>query len=391
MREVQAQQSRQPARSIPSAVAEAEAPGTQAPVKMTDLPKSAVETPALLVDLHAMEENLERMGRFFDGRNSKLRPHFKNHRVLELAARQMQRGAIGISCAGLSQAEKLVASGIRSVLIANEIAGESSLRRFIQLSREAPVLLAIDNAVIAADLARLAGGERSHLNLLVDIDLGLKRCGVSPGEPAVNLVREVVERGLRFRGIMGYEGHLQPIEPGPRKQALIAAAMATLIDSKTRIEANGIPVEIVSCGGTGDYEFASATPGVTEIQAGSYLLMDTWYARFAPGFRPSLSVLATVISKTPGERVVANAGVKVLSGERGLPTVKGRPGLRLKALNAEHAIIELVNPAEPVEVGDKIEISVHYHDGTMQLHRRLHGVRNGRVEKVFEIEHEWGF
>ena len=354
----------------------------------TNLPISELETPALLVDLNAMEHNLDRMGRFFDGRKSKLRPHFKNHRILELAARQIQSGATGITCAKLSQAEKLVHSGVHNVLIANEIAGESCLRRFIQLSQEAPVLLAIDNADVAVDLARLAGERSSKLNLLIDIDLGLKRCGVAPGEPAAALARVVVERGLRLRGIMGYEGHLQPLEAGSQKQSLVTQAMAALIESKKRIEANGMPVEIISCGGTGDYEIAGTYPGVTEIQAGSYLLMDTWYAPFAPGFRPSLSVLATVISKTPGERIVVNAGVKALSGERGLPSVKDVAGLKLKALHAEHALIEIVDPAAPVEVGDKIEISVHYHDGTIQLHRRLHGIRNERVEEVFEIEHE---
>jgi D-serine deaminase-like pyridoxal phosphate-dependent protein len=363
-------------------------PGERALETHTNLPISELDTPALLVDLNAMEHNLERMGRFFDGRKSKLRPHFKNHRILELAARQMRNGATGITCAKLSQAEKLVHAGIRRVLIANEIAGESCLRRFIQLSQEAPVLLAIDNAAIAVDLARLAGDRSSQLNLLVDIDLGLKRCGVAPGEPAAALARKIVDRGLRLRGIMGYEGHLQPLEPGPQKQLQVAQAMAALIESKKRIEADGVAVDIVSCGGTGDYEIAGVYPGVTEIQAGSYLLMDTWYAPFAPGFRPSLSVLATVISKAPRERIVVNAGVKALSGERGLPSVKDAGGLKLKALHAEHALIEIVDPAAPVEVGDKIEISVHYHDGTIQLHRRLYGIRDGRVEEIFEIEHE---
>jgi D-serine deaminase-like pyridoxal phosphate-dependent protein len=351
------------------------------------LPKSEIETPALLVDLDAMEQNLCRMAQFFDSRKSKLRPHFKNHRVLELAGRQIEYGAIGITCARLSQAERLVQFGIPNVLIANEIAGEAPLRRFIELSRQAPVIIAVDNAAVVTEMARLAGNHAAELNLVVDVDLGLQRCGVAPGEPAAALALHVVERGLRLRGIMGYEGHLQPLEPGAAKRVQVNEAMRALVDSKRRIEARGVPVEIVSCGGTGDYSIAGIHEEITEIQAGSYLLMDTWYAPYAPDFQLALSVLATVISKTPGERIVVDAGVKAVSGQRGLPTVKGYPGLNLKALHAEHAPIEIVDQALQIAVGDKIEVSVQYHDGTVQLHHRMFGMRNGRVERVFEIEH----
>ena len=346
-----------------------------------------IETPALLVDLDAMEQNLRSITKFFSTQKAKLRPHFKNHRVLELAALQLQHGALGITCARLWQAEKLVHSGIREVLIANEIADEASLRRFVRLSREAPVMVAVDNASVVRDLARLARDHQANANVLVDVDLGLKRCGVPPGEPGVALARLVLEQGLRFRGIMGYEGHLQPQVPGPGKLESVRHAMEALLDTRNRIAANGIPVEIVSCGGTGDYSISGIYPGVTENQAGSFLLMDTWYAPFAPDFRVALSVLATVISKTPGERIVVDVGVKAISGERGLPSVKGISGLKLKALHAEHAPIEILDPAVPVEVGDKIEIAVHYHDGTINLHRRMYGIRNGGVERTFSIEH----
>ena len=354
---------------------------------LTRRKKLDIETPALLVDLNTMEQNLETMARFFCNRPAKLRPHFKNHRVLELAARQMEHGAIGITCARLWQAERLAHFGIRDVLIANEIAGETPVGRFVELSREVPVLVAVDNPKVVSDMARLARNRKAEVNVLVDVDLGLKRCGLPPGEPAAALARTVVESGLRFRGLMGYEGHLQPLVPGPDKERVVTEAMQALVHTRKRIEALGIPVEIVSCGGTGDYSIAGAYAGVTENQAGSYLLMDTWYAPFAPDFKVALSVLVTVISKTAGERIVVDAGCKVISGERGLPSVKGISGLRLKALHAEHAPIEIQDPAVQVEVGDKIEIAVHYHDGTINLHDRMYGVRNSEVERIFTIEH----
>ncbi len=345
-----------------------------------------IETPALVVDLDIMERNLEKMARFFCNRPAKLRPHFKNHRVLELAARQMEHGAIGITCARLWQAERLAHFGIRDVLIANEIAGEAPIERFVDLSREVPVLVAVDNAKVVADMARLARDRKAHVNVLVDVDLGLKRCGMPPGEPAAGLARTVVESGLKFRGLMGYEGHLQPLLPGADKEHAVAEAMRALARTRHLIESAGIPVGIVSCGGTGDYSIAGAAAGVTENQAGSYLLMDTWYAPFAPDFEVALSVLVTVISKTPGDRLVVDAGCKAISGERGLPTVKGMSGLKLKALHAEHAPIAIEDPACEVEVGDKIEIAVHYHDGTINLHKRMYGVRKGEVERIFSIE-----
>ena len=125
---------------------------------------------------------------------------------------------------------------------------------------------------------------------------------------------------------------------------------------------------------------------MTEIQAGSYLLMDAWYKAYAPEFKLALSLLVTVISKTPGERIIVDAGVKALSGERGMPLVKAIHGLLLRALHAEHGVVEIQDPSVSVEVGDKIELWVHYHDGTINLHRRAFGIRNGTVEEVFKIE-----
>lgn len=349
--------------------------------------KAEIETPALLVDLDAMEENLRTMAQFFQGKPAKLRPHFKNHRVLELAKRQLQAGAIGITCARIWEAEKLVQAGSRSVLIANEIAGEKEIRRFAELAAEAPVVVAVDNATVVTDMGRVVRNRKVELNIVVDVDLGLKRCGVVPGEAAVTLGRKALEQGLKIRGVMGYEGHLQPVQPGPEKQRAVTEAIGALVNTAQALQSAGIATEIVSCGGTGDYSIAGNFPAVTEIQAGSYLLMDSWYAPYASQFRQTLSVLATVISKTPGERVVLDAGVKAISGERGLPSVKGTNGLRLKALHAEHAPVEIVGRGVHVEVGDRLEIAVHYHDGTIHLHDYLYGIRGGNVEQVFQIEH----
>ena len=262
-----------------------------------------LETPALLVDLAVMERNLASMAGFFRGRPAKLRPHFKNHRVLALADRQMAAGAIGLTCARLWQAEILMRHGIKSVLVANEIGGEAMIRRFVELSHSASVIVAVDNTRIVDELAHIAGDARGLLNMVVDIDLGLNRCGVPPGEAPLELARHILSRGLKLRGLMGYEGHLQPLPPGPAKQCSVTGALKALVDAWRRLEGAGIPVEIVSCGGTGDFTIAGDFPGVTEVQAGSYLLMDTWYGPAAPQFEVTLTVLGTVLSMTRGKRL----------------------------------------------------------------------------------------
>jgi D-serine deaminase-like pyridoxal phosphate-dependent protein len=142
----------------------------------------------------------------------------------------------------------------------------------------------------------------------------------------------------------------------------------------------------VSAGGTGTYSLSGAFPGVTEIQGGSYLLMDTDYQTVCPDFEPALSVLGTVISRTGNERLILDVGLKEISGERGVPVLKNADGARLRRLNAEHAVVEILDSGFPVQVGDQLEVWVHYSDGTVNLHSQMYGLREGRVEETFVFE-----
>ena len=162
--------------------------------------------------------------------------------------------------------------------------------------------------------------------------------------------------------------------------------MRPLMETKARLEREGVPVPIVSVGGTGTYALSGRYPGVTEIQAGSYLLMDTDYRKCCADFDPALTLLTTVVSKTEGERIVVDAGLKALSCERGVPAVKDFPGLVTRRLTAEHGIIDLADPSSLVQVGDRIEMWVHYSDATVNLHERIYGIRGGYVEEVLRVE-----
>ncbi len=346
-----------------------------------------LDTPALLVDLNAMENNLHRMAAFFRDKEAKLRPHFKNHKVPLLAWKQLEAGAIGITCATLREAEILVNHGVRSILLANEIAGESRINLLADLSRHADVIAAVDDERVVADMAWVSRNRGTPLNVVVDINVGLNRCGVDPGEAARQLAKAIAASGLRLRGVMGYEGHLQAQPPSEARDAAVRVVAKSLVESKALIEALGIGAEIVSCSGTGTYAVSGVYPGVTEIQAGSYLLMDNIYVQRGSTFTPSLTVLATVVSRTEPGRAVLDCGVKAISGERGLPTVKGLEGVELTALHAVHAPLTIHKPDVCLEVGQKVELSVHYSDATVNLHDRLYGIRNGEVEEIFRIEH----
>jgi D-serine deaminase-like pyridoxal phosphate-dependent protein len=350
-------------------------PGTS----VNDLP-----TPALLADLDTVEQNLARMAGFFRDKPARLRPHFKAHQSVGLAHKQIQAGAIGLTCARLEQAEMLLDEGFENILVANEIAGKAMLQRFVELSHRAPVIVAVDNASIVAQLAAMAKDRAHELNVVVDLDVRLGRCGVQPGDEAVSLTKIVLSKGLRFRGLMGYEGHIH-LPAGPEKHKIAGAALQLLIDTKCLLEEEGIPVEIVTCGGTSDFSEAGTFPGVTEVQAGSYLLMDTWYAPCASDFKPALTVLATVISKRPGKTVVADAGIKAISTGNGLPQLKGMPGLSVNTLHIEHILMDIQDPSAPIDVGDRIEICVQALDPTLSLHDYIYGVRNGGVEEVLQI------
>jgi D-serine deaminase-like pyridoxal phosphate-dependent protein len=353
------------------------------------LPKlSELSTPILLADMDVIEGNISTMSCYLAGRHARLRPHFKNHRTLPLARRQIEAGAIGLTVARLSHAELLLRDGTPSVLLSNEVVDRQSIRRIVDLAASFPeqeLLVVVDNSAVVREMAGIADAASGCVSVLVDVDLGLRRTGVQLAG-ALDLVKEVVGAGLRFRGLFGYEGHLQKLQPVDLKAQVCFKTLSEFVALRRYVEQSGYPVEILSSSGTGSMPYALQIEGITEIQAGSYLFMETGYEAAAPSFNTALTVLATAISKTDGQRVVIDAGIKALSAERGMPTVKDRFGFILRDLNAEHGIIDLAEGASSIEVGDRIEVWVHYSDATVNLHRQMYGIRGGVVEQIFTIE-----
>lgn len=348
--------------------------------------ESDLNTPALLLDMRAMESNLNKMAVFFQESPTRLRPHYKNHKSVALARRQIASGAIGMSCATLGEVEALIDAGIRNILLVNEIAGSVKIDRFASLSREADVILAVDNEKTVEDLSAASARYHVPLSIVVDVDTGLGRCGVPPGLPALALAQCAVKRGLGFRGVSGYEGHCGRLPPGPEKIEATHRAMEKLVSTAELIRLHGLPVEIVSAGGTGTYSISGRFPGVTEIQAGSYLLMDTDYRTVCKDFELALSILGTVISRTGNDRLILDVGLKSMSCERGLPKLKNVDGAKVRRLTAEHAILDILDPGLSLQVGDHVELWAHYSDATINLHRRMFGMRDRKLEEVFALE-----
>jgi len=349
-------------------------------------PKEELDTPALLIDLDVMERNIETASRFFQGVAADLRPHTKTHKTPILSHRQIAAGAIGICCAKVGEAEAMVAGGVQDILVANQVVGSAKIVRLMSLAKQAKMKVAVDDPQNVGDLAEAAQAFGAELGVLVEVNVGMDRCGVEPGEPAVELAQVVVRhKGLRFMGLMGYEGHLVNRTPYEERAAETCKAMSRLLETKEMVEKAGLSVEVVSAAGTGTYNITGAIPGITEVQAGSYIFMDASYRKVLTDFDCALTVLTTVISRPTPDRAVVDIGRKSISNDMGIPVVFNLEGATLVRLSEEHGKLEVEGEARKLKIGDKIEILPSHGDTTINLHTHYFAMRGGRLEAVWDI------
>jgi D-serine deaminase-like pyridoxal phosphate-dependent protein len=343
----------------------------------------ALDSPQLLVDLDVVDANLARLLGACRRHGVAARVHFKSLKCTGLA-RHIAAGADGFVCAKLNEAEALADAGLTDLFIANEIVGPIKLRRLAELARRARVRVCVDDAPNVADLSAAARSAGATLGVLVEVDLGMSRCGVEPGEPALALARRVVSSpGLHFLGLQGYQGHLVMLPDLAERRLKTQEGLAALVATRRLIEQAGIPVPVVTGGGTGNWEEVGTFAGMTEIQPGSFVLMDCAYQPVRPEFGCALSVLCTVISRRP-RWYVLDAGSKAISKDFGTPVLKDRPGHRVTKLSEEHTRVETGDGG--VRVGDRVEVIPAHCCATMNLHRTCVAVRGGRVEAVWPIE-----
>lgn len=350
--------------------------------RVTDL-----DTPALLVDLDILDANIERMASCFKEHGVGWRPHTKAIKIPALAYKLLAAGAHGITVAKLSEAEVMAAAGIRDILITGPVVGARKAARLACLTKSADPIAVVDCVEHVEMLDAAAREYGVRIRTVVEVDIGLKRCGTQPGEPTVRLARELhCREGLRFVGLMAWEGHALRVTPIETKRQMVEEAVAALLDTARQCREADLPVEIISCGGTGTYPLSASVRGVTEIEAGGGIYGDLVYSRsFGIDHPMAMTVLSTVISRPTPTRIVTDSGFKSLSTQNAMPEPKSVAGVSGVRMSAEHGVIELEAPNTEVRVGDRLEWYVGYTDATVVLHDTLYGVRKGIVEAAWPI------
>ncbi len=341
--------------------------------------KVDLPTPCLLLDLAAVERNIRKMAAFFSGSDCELRPHAKTHKSPWIAHRQVSAGAIGIACAKLQDAKAFADAGIQHILVANQVVGQEKIRELLGISLQSEITVCVDQLENAQQISNEARRMGIVLPVLVEIDVGIQRCGVEPGAATVSFVSELVKlKGLSFKGLMGYEGGLFQLDESKKSQEC-GIRNRRLIETRELLEKAGFEVPVVSAGGSNTYGITGRCPGVTEVQPGSYVTMDTWNARHGIAFEQSISVLATVISRPTRARVIIDAGLKAISTDHGLPSVKSPAGIDFEELNEEHGKMILAEAEADVVIGDRVEIIPSHGCTTVPLYTHYLAVRDDIV------------
>lgn len=362
------------------------------PAKVGD-PVSAVDTPALIVDLAAMERNMEKMASFAKRANVRMRPHAKTHKCAMVARRQLALGAVGVCCQKVSEAEAMVEAGVTDVLVSNEIVGEIKVARLAALAKQATISVLADHPDMVAAYSAATQRFGSKLSVLVELHSGGIRAGVHSAEAALDLARLIDKApGLRFGGLQAYRGHAQHIRPFDERRQAAEDWCARVAEARDLLEKNGLPCESVTGAGTGTCEFEAVSGVYNEIQVGSYAFMDVEYGLnrdagddLVSDFENSLFIVTTVMSSNVPEFAVVDAGIKAANLDKEMPRVWKRPGLTFVGAADEHGAIEISPEAGPVMLGERLWLVPGHVDPTIGLYDWMVGFRDGVVETVWSV------
>lgn len=334
-------------------------------------PATSLSTPALVVDLDIFEANVAAMAALLQGSGKTVRPHVKTHRTPDLARRQLGGAAVGVTCATVGEAEAMVAAGIDDVFVANEVVDPRKVARLVALADRARVAVAVDDPAPVTTLSAEAARTGATIDVLIDVDVLLHRCGVGSPRDAITVARSIERSpGLRLRGIMGYEGRIRRADED--RTGKIARAYATLAETRRALLEAGFAIDVVSAAGTSTIAEALLDPAITEIQAGVYALMEP--SRLEPGlpFRCAVTIKGTVISRHPG-RVVLDVGRRAVGMEYGPPTPIGFSATRI-AISDEHATVEMADPLPAL--GSQCDLAPGQIRTTFNLHDHVWVSRN---------------
>ena len=366
--------------------------GTVGTLHMTILD---LDTPSLLVDLDRMEANLDRAASYAEKKGLNLRPHTKTHKSPLIGGMQLDRGATGLTVAKVGEAEVMATAAAPNLLVAYPVWGEAKWARLVDIVKTVPITVALDNLESAAGLQRHARRAGVELGILVEADLGMRRCGLPPGEDLLDLAKTIARMPpLRLEGVMFYPGHVNLAAPGG-EQALaeLAADLGTVLDG---FAAGGLPTGVVSGGSTPTLFHSHRIPGLTEIRPGTYVFNDcTQVAMGACGWIDcAASVLTTVVSTPRPNAAVIDGGSKTFtsdplraSDEATFGRVLELPGSRFHKMNEEHGMIDTGKyDGPPVRIGQRLRIVPNHVCVTVNMHETAHGIRDDVVEQSWAVE-----
>ena len=347
-------------------------------------PLTRVDTPALIVDLDAFEANLNTMADMLAGGPAKLRGHSKTHKSPVIGLKQMELGAVGVCCQKVGEAEAMVEGGVDNVLVSNQVAGASKLDRLADLNRRAFVPFCVDHVQGVAQASKAAKRAGVTMNALVEIDVGGGRCGVQPGQAAVDLAKIVAAAdGLHFGGLQAYHGSIQHVRSHIERHAHAQGAVDKARMTVEVLSDEGLPCDIVGGAGTGTFQTEAASGIYNELQAGSYVFMDTDYAlnlgadgKQVGQFLNALFVQTSVMSTPVPERVVLDAGHKTCAIDSGPPQPFGLPGAVTGSLSDEHTVLDVTEVNDRPGWGDHVLLIPGHCDPTVNLHDHYICVRS---------------
>jgi D-serine deaminase-like pyridoxal phosphate-dependent protein len=352
-----------------------------------------LDTPSMIVDLDLMEANLNKMFSQLLPTGVNIRPHLKTTKSAILAKRMVKAGAKGGCVAKLSEAEVMCRLGFTDLLITCEILGAPKVQRLVELFekyRDIRIVVDSEEGASAINEAIERSGVAEPIQTLIDLDVGLRRTGVQPGQPALQLARHIESLPhLKIIGIQGYEGHLQHIHGLEDRKKQCLESMRILTQTADSLREHGHNIEVITTGGTGTAEFCASVKGVTEVQPGSFLFMDTDYrnAIGSTNFHQSLTILATVLSKQGLNVITIDTGLKSLTTDSGFAECK-TPGYTYGVLGDEHGSLMWEEGAEgkELEIGDRVEMVPSHIDPTVNLHDVYYAHRKGVIEEIWPVD-----
>jgi D-serine deaminase-like pyridoxal phosphate-dependent protein len=363
--------------------------------QQVDISRHELDTPALCVDLDALESNLATLQAAVTRNGISARPHAKTHKCPAVARMQIESGAVGICTAKVSEAEVMLEHGIDRVLMTTanvtpfKIARAMRLRRFHQ-----GFVQATDSPENARHLSEAAVAARITADVVIDVDPGMNRTGIRAGQPALELA-QLVDRlpGLRLMGLLCYDGGSQHVRGFTERRARTLERLAPAAETRALMERGGLNTEIFSGGGTGTYNIDHETPGLTDVQVGSYVFMDAQYLEIGGAtdpdvysdFRPSLTILTTVLNDQYPGQVTTDAGAKACTINQPWPIVKGETGMTYRSGSDEFGTLRYEDPSRTYSVGDKLELIVSHCDPVVNLYDEMFAIRGERVEAVWRI------